>query len=38
MPRQDNNKSYLFCTYQLILINNNTINYRDILEQDTFNY
>jgi len=38
MSRQDINKSYLFCTYQLISINNNNINYRNILEQDTYNY
>ncbi len=38
MLRRDINKSYLFCTCQLILINNNTTNYRDILEQDAFNY
>ena len=38
MSRRDINKSYLFYTCRLILINNNIINYRDILEQDAFNY
>jgi len=38
MLRQDINKSYLFYIYRLILINNNTINYCDFLEQDIFNY
>ena len=39
MLRRDINKFYyFFCTCRLILINNNTINYCDILEQDAFNY
>ena len=38
MLRQDINKSYFFYTCRLILINNNIINYCDILEQDAFNY
>jgi len=38
MLRQDIDKSYLFYIYRSISININTINYRDILEQDAFNY
>ncbi len=38
MLKQNISKSFLFCTCRLILINNNIINYCDILEQDTFNY
>ncbi len=38
MLRQDINKFYLFYICRLILINNNTINYCNILKQDTFNY
>ncbi len=38
MSRRDINKSYLFYICRLILINNNIINYRNILEQDAFNY
>jgi len=38
MLRQNINKSYFFYICRLILINNNIINYRDILKQDAFNY
>jgi len=38
MLRRDIDKPYLFYTCQLILINNNTTNYCDILEQNAFNY
>ncbi len=38
MSKRDINKSYFFCTCRLILINNNIINYCDILEQNAFNY
>jgi hypothetical protein len=38
MLKRDINKSYFFYICRLILINNNIINYCDILEQDAFNY
>jgi len=38
MSRQDIDKSYLFYICRLISINNNSINYRDILKQDAYNY